>query len=56
MRQILMLVRHAIAILVLPYMVVRVVPHWLINGYGVMTEWRSNGFQLFGHVAGGLFF
>ena len=50
-----MLVRHAIAILVLPFMVVFVIPRWLVHGYGVMTEWRTPAFQVLGHVAGGFF-
>ena len=56
MTQILMLVRHAFAILVLPFMAVFVIPRWLVNGYGVVTQWRSRGFQILGHVAGGFSF
>ena len=32
MRQIAMLIRHLIAILVLPFMAVLVIPRWLVNG------------------------
>ena len=55
MRQVLTLIRHLIALVVLPFMVVLVIPRWLINWYGVATEWSSPSSSIFGHVLGGLF-
>ena len=55
MGQILMLIRHLIAILVLPFMAVLVIPRWLVNRYGVMTAWPNTASLILGHVLGGLF-
>lgn len=55
MTRMLILVRHAFAVLVLPFMVVFVIPRWLVNGYGVVTQWPSHGFEILGQVAGGFF-
>ena len=55
MRLILMLIRHLVAILVLPFMAVLVIPRWLVNGYGVMTAWPNPASRILGHVLGGLF-
>ena len=55
MRQLVMVVRHLIAILVLPFMVVMVIPRWLLNWYGVLTSWPNSASWLFGHVLGAMF-
>ena len=55
MRQVLTLIRHLIALLLLPFMAVLVIPRWLINWYGATTEWSTRALSIFGHVLGGLF-
>jgi protein-S-isoprenylcysteine O-methyltransferase Ste14 len=56
MRQILMLVRHLVAILMLPFMVAVFIPRWLVSGFGLVTLWTSTPARVLGHVAGGVFF
>jgi protein-S-isoprenylcysteine O-methyltransferase Ste14 len=49
-----MLVRHLIAILVLPFVMTIVVPRWIARGYGLVTEWGSDLSQIAGRAAAGV--
>ena len=51
------ILRHLLAILLLPFMVVVVVPRWLLRGWAVSdTRWPAAVASLIGHVAGSLIF
>jgi protein-S-isoprenylcysteine O-methyltransferase Ste14 len=50
-----MLIRHLIAILVLPFMAVLVIPRWLLNAYGGTARWPNPETWVLGHVLGALF-
>ena len=52
MKSVLMLLRHLIAILVLPFVMTIVIPRWIARGYGLVTEWESGLASTLGHVAG----
>jgi protein-S-isoprenylcysteine O-methyltransferase Ste14 len=56
MKPILMLLRHLLAILVLPFVMTIVVPRWIVRGYGLVTEWLPGAAQMLGHIAGGTVF
>ena len=51
-----MLVRHLIAILVLPFVMTILIPRWIIRGYGPVTAWSSGPMILLGHLLGGICF
>lgn len=51
-----MILRHLLAILLLPFMVVLVIPRWLLRGWAASdTHWSSPADSI-GHVAGALIF
>ncbi len=51
-----MLLRHLIAILVLPFVMTIVIPRWIARSYGLVTEWDSDPAFFMGHVLGGAVF
>ncbi|HVD62091.1 MAG TPA: isoprenylcysteine carboxylmethyltransferase family protein [Gemmatimonadaceae bacterium] len=56
MRKTFMLLRHLIAILVLPFVMTIVVPRWIARRYGLVTEWDGGPAYILGHVAGAVCF
>ena len=56
MKSVLMLLRHLVAILILPFVMTIVIPRWIVRGYGLVTEWDSDLASALGHVAGGICF
>lgn len=50
-----MLARHLLAILVLPFTVVFLVPRWLIDTYGAATEWANLTYSIIGGIVGAAF-
>ena len=56
MKSAVMLVRHLIAILVLPFVMTILVPRWIIRGYGPVTSWSSGPATVIGHVVGAICF
>jgi protein-S-isoprenylcysteine O-methyltransferase Ste14 len=57
MKAILMVLRHLLAILVLPFMVVVGIPHWLVERYGAGTEWPDGSvLSGIGMIAGAIAF
>ena len=52
-----LLLRHLFAIVVLPFVVVVVVPHWLMSGvYGYVTSWSTGAQTMLGGVLGAILF
>jgi len=56
MRKTFMLLRHLIAILVLPFVMTIVVPRWIARRYGLVTAWDGGAAYMLGHVAGAVCF
>ena len=56
MRKTFMLLRHLIAILVLPFVMTIVVPRWIARRYGLVTAWDGSAVSVLGHVAGAVCF
>lgn len=57
MKAIVMILRHLLAIVVLPFMVVVGIPHWLVERYGVGTEWPDGSMlAMLGLIVGGIVF
>lgn len=56
MKPILMLLRHLLAILVLPVVMTIVIPRWIARGYGLVTGWPSGAALVLGRVAGAVVF
>jgi len=52
MKPILMLLRHLLAILILPFVMTIVIPRWIIRGYGLVTGWPAGAATVLGHIAG----
>jgi protein-S-isoprenylcysteine O-methyltransferase Ste14 len=51
-----MLIRHLVAILVLPFVMTIVIPRWIARSYGLVTEWDSTPALFIGHILGGAVF
>jgi protein-S-isoprenylcysteine O-methyltransferase Ste14 len=57
MKAILMILRHLLAIAVLPFMVVVGIPHWLVERYGPGSEWPGESLlSMIGLIGGGIVF
>ena len=56
MGNLVMLLRHLIAILVLPFVMTIVVPRWIARRSGLVTEWDGGAASVLGHVAGAVCF
>ncbi|HEV7389215.1 MAG TPA: isoprenylcysteine carboxylmethyltransferase family protein [Gemmatimonadaceae bacterium] len=53
----LMVARHLLSILLLPFMVVVVIPRWLLRGWAMSDgRWQAGAIAAAGHVAGALIF
>jgi protein-S-isoprenylcysteine O-methyltransferase Ste14 len=53
MQAIVMILRHLLAIIVLPFMVTVGIPRWLVRRYGIGSEWPPGSeLSMLGHVAG----
>ncbi|HKN58301.1 MAG TPA: isoprenylcysteine carboxylmethyltransferase family protein [Gemmatimonadaceae bacterium] len=51
------ILRHLLAILLLPFMVVAVIPRWLLRGWAMSdTRWSSAAINPIGHIVGVLIF
>ena len=52
-----MAARHLLAILLLPFMVVVMIPRWVLRGWAMSdTGWQSGAGEIAGHVAGAMIF
>ena len=57
MRAALMLLRHLFAILVLPFMMTVLIPHWLVSGYGERALWPNDStLAVLARISGGIVF
>ena len=52
MKSVLMLLRHLLAILVLPFVMTIVIPRWIARGYGLVTSWPTEATLVLGRIAG----